>query len=113
MLYHLLDSLEKIFNSSPALGLGVSFLAGILVSFSPCIFPLIPITLGVVGATSVTSRAKGFLTSTVFVLGIATIYTILGVVAALSHVVFEKFFMNPVTYIFLGLFFVAMGLSLL
>jgi len=113
MLYHLLNNLEKIFNSSPALGLGVSFLAGILVSFSPCIFPLIPITLGVVGASSVTSRTKGFLTSTIFVLGIATIYTILGVAAALFNVIFDKFFINPVTYIFLGMFFVAMGLSLL
>lgn len=113
MLYHFLHSLEKIFNSSPGLGLAVSFLAGVLVSFSPCIFPLIPITLGVVGATSVTSRAKGFLVSTVFVLGVATIYTVLGIIAALFHVVFEKFFINPVTYIFLGLFFVVMGLSLL
>lgn len=113
MLYHLLNNLEKIFNSSPSLGLGVSFLAGILVSFSPCIFPLIPITLGVVGATSVASRTKGFLTSTIFVLGIAAIYTILGVAAALFNVIFDKFFINPITYIFLGMFFVAMGLSLL
>ncbi len=113
MLYHFLHSLETIFNSSPGLGLGVSFLAGVLVSFSPCIFPLIPITLGVVGATAVNSRAKGFLTSAVFVLGIALIYTILGVAAALFNVVLEKFFVNPVTYIFLGLFFFAMGLSLL
>lgn len=112
MLYNLLDSLEKIFNSSPLLGLGVSFLAGILVSFSPCILPLIPITLGVVGATSVTSRAKGFLVSAIFVLGVATIYTVLGVAAALFHVVFEKLFLNPATYIFLGFFFVLMGLSL-
>jgi thiol:disulfide interchange protein DsbD len=113
MLYHFLHNLETIFNSSPGLGLGASFLAGVLVSFSPCIFPLIPITLGVVGATAVNSRAKGFLTSAVFVLGIAVIYTILGVAAALFNVVLEKFFVNPVTYIFLGLFFFAMGLSLL
>jgi len=113
MLYHFLHNLEEIFNSSPTLGLGVSFLAGILVSFSPCIFPLIPITLGVVGATSVSSRAKGFFVSAVFVLGIATIYTVLGVIAALFQVIFEKFFINPITYIFLGLFFIMMGLSLL
>lgn len=112
MLYDILGNLEKIFNSSPGLGLGASFLAGILVSFSPCIFPLIPITLSVVGATSVASRAKGFLTSAIFVLGIATIYTIFGVAAALFHVIFEKLFMNPVTYIFLGVFFLFMGLSL-
>lgn len=113
MLYHFLNSLEKIFNSSPGLGLGISFLAGIFASFSPCIFPLIPITLSIVGATSVSSRLKGFSVSLIFVLGVAFTYTILGVLAASFNIFFDKFFINPFTYIFLSLFFLAMGLSLL
>lgn len=112
MLYHFLHNFENVFNSSPILGLIVSFLAGILVSFSPCIFPLIPITLSIVGATSVSSRLKGFFISLIFVLGIAVTYTILGVLAASLNIFFDKFFINPFVYIFLSLFFLFMGLSL-
>lgn len=107
-----LPDLEKIFNASPILGLGVSFLAGLLVSFSPCIFPLIPITLGVVGATSVSSRRRAFFISTVFVLGIAFTYTVLGVTAAALGIFLAKFFINPVTYLILTVIFLVLGLSL-
>jgi len=111
MLYHFLHNLESSFTASPLLGLLVSFLAGILVSFSPCILPLVPITLSIVGATSVSSRRKGFIISLIFVLGIAATYTILGILAATLHIFIDKFFMNPVTYVFLSLFFIVMALS--
>ena len=111
MLYHFLHNLESSFTASPLLGLLVSFLAGILVSFSPCILPLVPITLSIVGATSVSSRRKGFIISLIFVLGIAATYTVLGILAATLHIFIDKFFMNPVTYVFLSLFFIIMALS--
>lgn len=112
MLPHFLLNLEKIFNSSPLLGLGVSFLAGVLASFSPCILPLVPITLSIVGATSVSSRLKGFSISLVFVLGIAATYTILGVLAATLGIFLDKIFINPFTLFFLSVFFIFLGLSL-
>ena len=55
---HILLNLEQFFISHPALGPLFAFAAGFLVSFSPCIYPLIPITLGVVGATSTSSKIK-------------------------------------------------------
>ena len=76
MLTDLLLNLEKAFSASLILGLGVSYIAGVLTSFSPCIYPLIPITLSVVGAGSVSSRRRGFFLSFIFVLGIAVAYTI-------------------------------------
>ncbi|MFA6281646.1 MAG: cytochrome c biogenesis protein CcdA [Candidatus Omnitrophota bacterium] len=113
MLYHFLHNLEASFSASPLLGLLASFLAGIIVSFSPCILPLVPITLSIVGATSVSSRRKGFAVSLVFVLGVATTYTILGILAAVFYVFIDKFFMNPFVYGFLSLFFTVMALSAL
>jgi thiol:disulfide interchange protein DsbD len=89
-----------------------SFLAGILVSFSPCIYPLIPITLGIVGAKSVSTRSQGFFLSLVFVLGIACTYTVLGIIAALMGVLLAHFFMNPLVYLGLGLMLLVLGLSL-
>ena len=65
MVTDLLLKLENVFNVSPGMGLLVSFLAGILAGFSPCVYPLIPITTGVIGAHSVSSKTKGFSLSAV------------------------------------------------
>jgi len=108
----LLEHLETIFNSSPVLGLLASFLAGVLVSFSPCVYPLIPVTLGVVGARSVNSRSRGFILSFIFVLGIACAYTSLGIIASLMGIFLAKFFLNPYVYFLLAFLFLLLGLSL-
>ncbi|MEI8350505.1 MAG: cytochrome c biogenesis protein CcdA [Candidatus Omnitrophota bacterium] len=114
MLYHFLPELDKLFHSSsPLLGLVISFFAGIVASFSPCLWPLIPITLGIVGVTAATSRLKGFFISIIFVSGIAVFNTILGIFAASLGIFLNKFFNNPVTYIFLGILFFILGLSFL
>jgi len=99
-------TLEEVFRSSPFLGLGASFLAGIFFSFSPCVYPLIPITLAVVGAVSASTRLKGLLVSLVFVLGVSVIYTFLGVASSIFGVLVGAFYINPITYFVLaGVFF--------
>lgn len=113
MFEDFLIDLEKVFTASAGWGLAVSFLAGVIVSFSPCIYPLIPITLGVVGAVSASSRTKGFWLSLVFVLGVAAVYTILGVISAGLGVLFSTFFINPLTYLFLAMVFLVLGASIL
>ena len=95
MAEQFLANLENIFVTSPFWGLGASFLAGMLVSFSPCIYPLIPVTLGIVGAVSASTRFKGFFISLVFVLGVALVYTILGIVSSVFGILLGRFFVNP------------------
>ncbi len=112
-MLHLLLELEEIFKASPFLGLGASFLAGILVSFSPCNYPLIPITLGVVGAETASTRLKGFFISLTFVLGIAFVYTVLGMISSLFGVLLGTIMANPITYLILTIIFFILGLSLL
>ena len=111
MFYETLINLDKIFNNSFGLGIGTSFLAGVLASFSPCIYPMIPITLGIIGAVASSSKLKGFLVSLVFVLGIAFIYCTLGAVSSLFGTLMGTFMINPVTYLFLASVFVFLGLS--
>ena len=112
-MLHLLLELEEIFKSSYLLGLGASFLAGVLVSVSPCIYPLIPITLGIVGAESASTKLRGFFISLVFVLGVACIYTVLGIISAAFGILLGKFFVNPITYLILSIIFLILGLCLL
>jgi len=107
----LLVSLEKTLLSSPLLGLGASFLAGILLSFSPCIWPLIPITLGVIGVTAASTKARGSLIVAIFVLGIASLYTVLGIVSSILGLFLGKLFINPIIYLVLASVFFFLGMS--
>ena len=90
------------------------FAAGVLVSLTPCVYPMVPITLSIIGARSVGQKPiVGFLRSLVFVLGIAVIYSALGLLVARSNRTFGFVFQNKWFVAAIALFFVAMGLSML
>lgn len=90
------------------------FFGGMLVSLTPCVYPMIPITLSIIGARSATSRPiVGFTRSFVFVLGIASIYTVLGLVVALSGGTVGGLLQKKEFLLALSLLFIAMGLSML
>ncbi|MBX7145659.1 MAG: thioredoxin family protein [Oligoflexia bacterium] len=78
------------------------FIAGIGTSLTPCVYPLIPITLSIFGAAGETSRLKSFGLSATYVLGIALTYTILGLFSALSGSVFGSLLGNPWVVTILG-----------
>jgi thiol:disulfide interchange protein DsbD len=90
----------------------VAFGAGILMSFTPCVYPLIPITVGYIGASAKGFRIKGFLLSAIYALGIAVTYSLMGAVASLTGKIFGQIAGNPWVYflvanvcIFFGLVF--------
>jgi thioredoxin:protein disulfide reductase len=96
-----------------ALTLFFIFLAGILTSFTPCIFPMIPITLSILGHNAQNnSRSKNLSRSIMYVLGIATTYAILGVAAALTGSLFGKFLAHPAVVWSMAALFVVMALSM-
>lgn len=113
MLTQLLINLEEIFLSSGINALWVSFLAGILASLSPCTYPLIPITLGIVGAADVSSKLKGFFISSIFVLGICFTYTVLGIISSLLGIFLNNIFANFVTFLILSIILFILGFSLI
>ncbi|MFK8138867.1 MAG: protein-disulfide reductase DsbD family protein [Bdellovibrionales bacterium] len=89
------------------------FFAGLLTSFTPCVFPMIPITLAVIGSKADgQSRAKSFMVSLVYVLGIALTYSILGVIAAQSGALFGSFMANPVVVGVIAGVLIMMSLSM-
>lgn len=71
------------------------FLAGVLTSLTPCVYPLIPITVSIFGARRDTGRRRGAALSLTYVLGIATMYSVLGLAAAASGRAFGTFMGNP------------------
>ncbi len=90
------------------------FLGGVAVSLTPCLYPMIPITLSIIGARSAGQKPiLGFLRSLVFVLGIALVYSLLGFFVARSGRTFGFILQNPYFLGAIAAFFVVMGVSML
>src|SRR3954466_12376395 len=72
-----------------------AFLGGLLVCLTPCVYPMIAITVSVFGARQSQSRVHAMGLSTAFVLGIAGMFTPLGVIAGLTGSLFGSALSNP------------------
>jgi len=88
-----------------------AFLGGILVSFSPCVYPLVPVTLGLIGVKAGSSRLRGLALSLVYVLGLAVTYSILGLIASLTGRLFGEISSHPVSFLIIGNACIIAGLS--
>jgi len=88
------------------------FAGGLLVSFTPCIYPLLPLTLSYIGIEAGGSKRSAFVLSLLYVCGVAVIYSLLGLIASLTGTLFGKFSSSPVTHIFLGIVIIIFGLSM-
>ena len=89
------------------------FVGGILTSFTPCVYPLIPITVSVFGAGESVGRLRSFLLSVTYVMGIALTYSILGIAVASTGAVFGQIMADPRVIVpVCGILF-ALGLSML
>lgn len=89
-----------------------AFAGGVIVSFTPCVFPLIPVTAAYIGATAAKSKFKGFALSLIYVTGIAIAYSILGLTASLTGQLFGRISSSGFTYIAAGAVMVIFGLSM-
>ncbi|MGE5308619.1 MAG: cytochrome c biogenesis protein CcdA [Deltaproteobacteria bacterium] len=88
------------------------FLGGVTLSFTPCVYPLIPITASYIGVTAKGSRMRGFLLSLIYTSGIAVTYAALGLAASLTGRLFGAVSAHPVTRLAVGITFVLFGLSM-
>ncbi|MBM3245979.1 MAG: hypothetical protein FJZ13_01465 [Candidatus Omnitrophica bacterium] len=90
-----------------------AFLGGIAVSFSPCVYPLLPVTIGYIGIESGSSKLKGFILSLVYASGIAVTYCLLGIIASFTGTLFGIVSAHPVTNFVFGAIVIFFGISLL
>ncbi len=92
----------------------VSFFGfGLLLSLTPCVFPMIPILSGIiVGQGHQITKRKGFLLSLAYVLGMAVTYAMAGVAAGLSGTLISNALQNPWALGTGAAIFVALSLSM-
>lgn len=108
-----LESFTELLTQSWWLALIVAFVAGILTSFTPCIFPMIPITIAILTKGSEKrSRLNNFLISLVYVHGIATTYSLFGLIAAYTGTLFGALLSNTYFLIFVCALFLVMSFSM-
>ncbi|MGE5189432.1 MAG: cytochrome c biogenesis protein CcdA [Gemmatimonadota bacterium] len=108
-----LNLIDSYLAAGSALAYAAAFAGGALVSFTPCIYPLVPVTAGYVGGMSRGSRSRALSLSLSCALGIAVVYAALGAAAALSGTVFGAAAASPAANIVVGAVCVLMGLSML
>jgi len=91
----------------------LALLLGVLLSLTPCIYPMIPITVGILQSQGSKSVANNFFLSFVYVMGIAITFAILGLIAAFTGQIFGSILTNPIFVIIVVLFLTYLALSML
>lgn len=103
---------NQLENSGLFLTLLIVFLGGLALNLTPCVYPLIPITIGFFGGQSEGKSSKLFLMGLLYVLGMALTYSVVGVITALSGAVFGTLMQNPIVISIIVLVFIVLSLSM-
>jgi thiol:disulfide interchange protein DsbD len=107
------DRLASLLTANPSRALFAFFIAGILLAFTPCVFPMVPILSGIIaGQGDALTPLKAFWLSLVYVLAMAVTYTVAGVLAGLFGQNLQAVFQNPWIISAFVLVFVALALSM-
>ncbi|MCM8814278.1 MAG: sulfite exporter TauE/SafE family protein [Candidatus Omnitrophica bacterium] len=91
----------------------LAFGGGVMVSLSPCVYPLLPVVVSVIGANKTRSRREGFFRAVAYVLGLALVYAGIGAVVALTGGIFGTVQNNFWVNLFVANIFIFMGLCML
>ena len=84
MIHNILQLAQQYIESSSIIAYPIVLLGGVATSFTPCIYPVIPIIVGYIGGQKNQSKFAGFSLSSSYVLGMALTYSALGAFAALT-----------------------------
>ncbi len=109
---YFLGLFDTYLKAGSPLAYAAAFAGGALISFTPCVYPLVPVTAGYVGGVSRGSRSRAFLLSLSYALGMAAVYAALGAAAALSGRVFGAAAASPAARVAVGAICVLMGVSM-
>ena len=104
-------------SSSPLTALPILFIAGVLTSLAPCIYPMIPITAAIVGGSAVggapRARSRTVLLTFAYVLGLSLAYASVGLFAGLTGTLFGSVSTNPWVYFAMANLLILAALAML
>ncbi|MBN2097285.1 MAG: sulfite exporter TauE/SafE family protein [Candidatus Omnitrophica bacterium] len=108
-----MENLSYYLDNISLLTYFIVLVAGVATSFTPCVYPLIPILIGVISAKGASSRLRNFLLSLIYVVGLALTFAVLGVIAATSGRLFGEFQTSPIAHLIAGVAIILFSLALL
>ena len=88
------------------------FLGGLALNLTPCVYPIIPITVGYFGGQASGSRSSTIVLAILYLLGMASMYSALGVIAALTGSILGSALQNPFVTAFIALVMVGLAASM-
>jgi cytochrome c-type biogenesis protein len=104
-------------SSSPLTALPILFIAGVLTSLAPCIYPMIPITAAIVGGSAVgdvpRARSRTVFLTFAYVLGLSLAYASVGLFAGLTGTLFGSVSTNPWAYFAIANLLIIAALAML
>src|SRR3989475_8623019 len=111
----MVDGLADALTHRPLIALVTLFGAGLVTSLTPCIYPMIPITVGILSGTSAgqRSRARTVRLTLAYVTGLALFYAILGLIAGLTGSLFGTVSSSPWARLTIGNLLLVFGLAML
>lgn len=111
--YSLKQMLDASLETGSPTAILIVFAAGLLTSFTPCVYPMIPVTVSFMGTASGGNRRLAVVLSLIYVSGMALVYAALGVISALIGETFGNFTRSPWVYGGVALVMVLLGLAML
>lgn len=114
-IFAALAPLETLLRERPLAAIPLLFAAGVATSLTPCIYPMIPITAGVLGGAGAAGRTRRqtILLTVTYVLGLALVYATLGLVAGLTGTLFGAISANRWAYFAIGNLLLLFALAML
>ena len=109
------QGLSESLQNAPLAALVVLFGAGLVTSLTPCIYPMIPITAGILAGAGAgaASRRRTVLLTLTYVTGLALFYALLGMIAGLTGTLFGTISANPWVRVAAGNLILVFGLAML
>jgi cytochrome c-type biogenesis protein len=108
------SAIESTLRDSPLAAVPLLFGAGLATSLTPCVYPMIPITAGILGGAGPgASRRRRAARTAAYVGGLALVYSLLGLVAGLTGSLFGTVSSSPWAYFLMGNLLLLFGLALL
>ncbi|HBR21140.1 MAG TPA: hypothetical protein DD713_01005 [Nitrospiraceae bacterium] len=96
------EVIGKAIENPSVLSIPVAYLGGVLASLTPCVYPMIPIVLGIIGASSIDKKTTGLTLSASYALGVSIVYAALGIFASMTGSFFGEVATSPWSYLLFG-----------
>lgn len=96
------DAIVKGLENPSVLSIPIAYLGGVLASLTPCVYPMIPIVLGIIGASSINKKTAGITLSVSYALGLSIVYAALGIFASMTGRFFGEVATSPWSYLLFG-----------